>query len=321
MIRYKFCFASLAILGIALLASQLHAQDRVVIGISGRGFGFLPTVLAEKKGFFTKYGITTEHVMIQSSIATLALDNNNIDYYVGVGPAISAVLKGIPLKMTMLTAAKLHFLLLVKPEVQKVTDLRGKTIGISRFGSTTHLTLRTILSQFGLVAGKDVKLLAAGDPESQLAALEKGQIDASYHGAPLDIGGTKLGYKILLWARDYLDQPMASLVVTDSKLSQKPEQIKRIMKGTIEALSFIRSEKVATIQFISQWMKVDPATAAKMYENLTPIFSKDGAVPEKAIKEAVADVLEQSQIKKEVPVSLIADTSLLLQAQREMGLR
>jgi NitT/TauT family transport system substrate-binding protein len=319
--RCGFFVALLAFWSAVVLVAQVHAQDRVRIGISSHGFGFLPTVLAEKKGLYTKYGITTEHVVIKSSIATVALDNNDIDYYMGVGPAISAALNGMPLKITMLTAAKLHFLLLVKPEVQKVTDLRGKTIGISRFGSTTHLTLRTILSQFGLVAGKDVKLLAGGDPESLLAALEKGQIDAAYHGAPLDLGGVKLGYKILLWARDYLEQPMASLVVTDNKLKQKPEQIKRVMKGTMEALSFIRNEKPATIQFISQWMRVEPAIAATMYDNLSPIFSKDGTITDNGIKAAVDDVLEQTKSKKEVPVSIVVDSSLLRQVQKEMGLK
>jgi NitT/TauT family transport system substrate-binding protein len=297
------------------------AQEKVRIGISGRSWGFLPTALAEKKGLFGKYGLSSEHVVIASSVATVALNNENLDFYMGVGPAISAILKGLPLKMTMLTSAKLHFLLLVKPEVQKVADLRGKTIGISRFGSTTHLTLRTILNHFGLVAGRDVKLLAAGDVNSQLAALERGQIDAAYHGSPLDIGGGRFGYKVLLWARDYLDQPMASLVVTDRKLKQSPDEVKRVMKGTIEALSLIRKEKEETVQFVSQWMKVDRETAAKLYENLTPIFSRDGTITEKAIREAVDDVLEQNQIKREVPVSMVADPSLLLQAQREMGLR
>jgi ABC-type nitrate/sulfonate/bicarbonate transport system substrate-binding protein len=321
MINRGSFIAILALSGVLVLAAQVHSQDHVRIGISSHGFGFLPTVLAEKNGFYAKYGIATEHVMIKSSIATVALDNNDIDYYMGVGPAISAVLKGVPLKITMLTAARLHFLLLVKPEVQNVADLRGKTIGISRFGSTTHLTLRTILNHFGLVAGKDVKLFAGGDPQSLLAAMQKGQIDAAYHGTPLDIGGTKLGYKILLWARDYLDQPMASLVVTDNRLKQNPDQIKRIMKGTLEGLSFIRSEKKATVQFVSQWMRVDPAIAATMYENLSPIFSKDGTISDKGIESAVEDVLEQSKSKKEVPVSAVVDSSLIEQVQREMGLR
>jgi NitT/TauT family transport system substrate-binding protein len=319
--NHRFFIALLALSAAIGLAAQAHGQDHVRIGVSSHGFGFLPTVLAEKEGFYTKYGIATEHVMIKSSIAPLALENNDIDYYIGVGPAIAAVLKGIPLKITMLTAAKLHFLLLVKPRVQKVNDLRGKTIGISRFGSTTHLTLRTILSHFGFVAGKDVKLFAGGDPESLLAALEKGQIDAAYRGSPLDIGGTKLGYKILLWARDYLDQPMASLVVTDTRLKHKPDQIKRIMKGTLEALAFIRNERETTVQFVSQWMRVDPAIAAKMYENLSPIFSKDGTISDKGIEEAVEDVLEQTKSKKEVPVSTVVDSSLIQQVQKEMGLK
>src|SRR5512145_2513991 len=96
--------AILALSSVVVPGTQVHAQDRVRIGISSHGFGFLPTVLAENRGFYAKQRITTEHVMIKSSIATVALDNNDIDYYMGVGPAISAVLNGIPLKITMLTA-------------------------------------------------------------------------------------------------------------------------------------------------------------------------------------------------------------------------
>jgi len=309
-------------LTLCLASSNLAgAQENIRIGISNRGWGFLPTALAEKKGFFAKYGLASEHVVVASAVAPIALINENLDFYMAVGPAVSAILKGLPLKMTMLTAGRLHFLLLVKPEVEKVTDLRGKTVGISRFGSTTHLTLRTIVNHYGLIVGKDLKLLAAGGPESQLAAMERGQIDAGYHGPPLDIGGARLGYKVLLWARDHLEQPMASLVVTERKLKQSPDKIKRVIKGTMEALSFIQKEKEETVQFVSQWMQVDRPTAAQLYENHVPIFSKDGTITEKGVREAVDDVLEQSQIKKEVPVSMFAETSLLLQAQREMGLR
>ena len=51
----------------------LHAQDRIRIGISTASLGFLPTVVAERKGFYAKHGLGTEHVLIACAIATNAL--------------------------------------------------------------------------------------------------------------------------------------------------------------------------------------------------------------------------------------------------------
>ena len=65
----------------------------------------------------------------------LANDPDDLDYAVCTGPGISGAIKGLPIKLIMTTQDRLGYLLLVKSNVQKLPDLRGKTIGISSFGS------------------------------------------------------------------------------------------------------------------------------------------------------------------------------------------
>ncbi|HEX2929778.1 MAG TPA: ABC transporter substrate-binding protein, partial [Candidatus Binatia bacterium] len=113
------------------LPTMAHSQDRVRIGISAVSLGFLPTMIAEKKGFYTKYSLTPEHVLVPCAIATNALLSEDLDYAVCTGPGISGAIKGLPIKLIMTTQDKLGYLLLVKPSVQRLADLRGKTIGIS----------------------------------------------------------------------------------------------------------------------------------------------------------------------------------------------
>lgn len=309
---------SVIALSLVLAHRPAHAQERVRIGVSSRGFGSLPIFVADKKGFYAKYGLRPEMIIIRSSVAVPALLSGDLDYYNGFQPAVSAALKGIPVKLVMMGAEKVIFMILVKPEVKTLQDLRGKTIGVSSAGSTIHLSLLTILNHFRLDPAKDVKILPAGDVRSQLAALQSGNIDAASHGPPLDSLGTALGYKVLLWDKDYVDTPISGLDVSEQKLQRAPEQVKRMIKALIEAQRFIRTQKDDASKLIADWMSVEAATAENLYRNLAAIFSSDGAISETGLKAAIQLEADLTKTKTTVALSAIADNRLLLEAQQEL---
>ena len=298
-----------------------HSQERVRIGISAASLGFLPTVLAEKKGFYSKHGINSEHVLVPCAIATNALLSDDLDYAVCTGPGIAGAIKGLPIKLVMTTQDKLGYLLLVKPEVQKLTDLRGKTIGISTFGSQLYLTSITLFRQAGIEPGKDVNLLPGGDNTARLAAMDAGKIDAAFVSSPADIFGAKRGYKVLLWTRDHVPLTQNAMVVTDKSLKQSPEQVKRTIKGTIEALQFIRDHQEESVAIASKWLKLDLATTRAAFDNYLPCYSRDGGLSDQALKDLVRYELERANLKKDIALSQVASRDLLQQAQRELNVR
>ena len=298
-----------------------HSQQRIRLGISAASLGFLPTVLAEKKGFYSKHGINSEHVMIPCAIATNALLSGDLDYAVCTGPGIAGAIKGLPIKLVMTTQDKLGYLLLVKPEVLKITDLRGKTIGISTFGSQLYLTSVTLFRQAGMEPGKDVNLLPGGDNTARLAAMDAGKVDAAFVSSPADIFGAKRGYKVLLWTRDHVPLTQNALVVTDKSLKQSPEQVKRTIKGTIEALQFIRGHQEESVAVASKWLKLDLATTRAAFNNYLPCYSADGGLSDKALRDLVQYELERANLKKDIPLSQIASRDLLQQAQMELNVR
>src|SRR4030095_2132190 len=169
----------LLLANVVLWSHSGYSEEKIRIGISAVSLGFLPTVVAEKKGFYTKYSLTPEHVLVPCAIATNAILSEDLDYAVCTGPGISGAIKGLPIKLVMTTQDKLGYLLLVKPGVQKLGDLRGKTVGISTFGSQLYLTSVTLFRQAGLEPGKDVNLLPGGDNNARLAAVGAGQADAA----------------------------------------------------------------------------------------------------------------------------------------------
>ena len=296
-----------------------YSQQRVRIGISAASLGFLPTVLAEKKGFYSKHAINSEHVLVPCAIATNALLSEDLDYAVCTGPGIGGAIKGLPIKLVMTTQDKLGYLLLVKPEVQKLTDLRGKTIGISTFGSQLYLTSVTLFRQAGMEPGKDINLLPGGDNTARLAAMDAGKIDAAFVSSPADIFGAKRGYKVLLWTRDHVPLTQNAMVVTDKSLKQSPEQVKRTIKGTIEALQFIRDHQEESVAIASRWLKLDLATTRAAFDNYLPCYSADGGLSDQALRDLVRYELERANLKRDIPLSQVANRDLLQQAQRELN--
>jgi len=92
--------------------------------------------------------------------------SGDLDFYNGFQPAVSAALRALPIKLVMMGPGKVIFMILVKPEVKSLNDLKVKTIGVSSAGSTIHLSLLTILNQFRIDAAKQAGMIDAATAEN-----------------------------------------------------------------------------------------------------------------------------------------------------------
>jgi ABC-type nitrate/sulfonate/bicarbonate transport system substrate-binding protein len=234
---------------------------------------------------------------------------------------ISAAIRGLPVKLLMMTQDRLVFFLMTRPGIQEVTDLRNKTVGISYFGSTTQLVADVIARHYGLVPGKDIHLLPSGDDNGRLASLDTGRVDAVIAGPPLNMWGAKKNYKIIAWAKDYTKLPQNAVIVTEKKLQQSPDQAKRMIKATIEALRFIQTNKKESIDILAAYSRSDRETAVNMFESYFPAYSRDGTMTDETLQAAVDDAVTRAKLDKKIPLSQVADRTLLLEAQRELGLK
>jgi NitT/TauT family transport system substrate-binding protein len=314
----------LVLMSLALVSihhGSAFAQEKIRIGISSFSPAFLPTVLAEKKGFYSKYGLTSEHVHISLAVAMNALGTGDLDYAITAVQGVSAAIRGIPVKLVMMTQDRLVFFLMTKPEIKSIAELRGKALGITYFGSTTQLVAEVMTRHHGLTPGKDVNLVPTGGDMGGLASLENGKVDAIIGSPPANMLGVKKGYKILSWALEYTKLPQNAVVVADKKLQNSGSQVKRMMKGTIEGLRFIKEHKEESIDILSKWIKMDRASAAGMFESFLPAFSSDGTMTDETIQAAINEALSRAKMTTPVSFSQVADRSLLLEAQKELGIK
>jgi NitT/TauT family transport system substrate-binding protein len=294
------------LLTVFLLQTSTHAADKVRISISNLSGQFMTFPLAHKRGFLKEEGIEAEIIRVTGGAGSAALSSGDLDY--GTGMSVGGALTGA-------------FALVARPEVKTVQELKGKTVGISTFGGLSIFGARVIVKHFGLDPDKDIKFVAVGAVEARFIRLTQGLIDATMLAPPLDSEAKKKGFNILARAEDILIFPETGLVTGVKKIQEKPDEIKRVIKAGIKANRYIRGNRDGTIQFIIEWLKINKEVATATYEGVSKVYNEDPSVCEKGLRVMIEERKQTLKINRDVPLSEVADLSLIREAQREMGIK
>ena len=300
---------------------SVHAGDKVRIGYPSTVGHFITMPLAQQKGLLREEGIDAEIVQIRPQAAVPALANGEIDYYAGVGPVVTAGVRGVPVRLVVAFVPTLPIMLVAAPEFKSVMDLKGRAIGIGVVGSSPHIVTRLILKHFGLDPDKDVKSVPGGSADSRLAALKQGLIAAAVVPPPFDFIAKKLGFNILARAQDLLTYPEGGLSTTTKKIKERPDEVKRVIEAGIKANRYIRTEREGTIQFLMEWQKIDKEIAAATYDSVAKAYSENGTVPEDGLRIVIEEAKKSAKVTHEVSISQVADFSMLRQAQKELAIK
>src|SRR5688500_18003099 len=191
----KRCYTSLFLLLMALfLAIPALAQNLVRINwtaVTGAQSGMF---MAHQEGLFKKHGVDVELIHIPSSsrgIQAILAGEISFSFMDGVNAA-QANLKGANLALVAGATNRQVFSLMSKPEIKRVADLRGKKIGITRIGSSTHTSALYALNSAGLKQN-DYQILPLVEVPNILTALIAGQVDAGVVSPPTNSRARKAG--------------------------------------------------------------------------------------------------------------------------------
>jgi NitT/TauT family transport system substrate-binding protein len=302
-----------------LLHSSVHAAEKIRIGFPEFNSSTFTLPMAHIKGFFQEQGLQAELIRIRSAIALPSLTSGEIDYHTVVAPAVTAALRGIPVRVVACFTPGLTTAIIARPEIKTVQELKGKTIGLNSIGGGLESTVRLMLKHYGLDPDKDVKFLATGGIETRFAALRQGLTVATAGSTPADYLGKKFGYVVLARAYDLFSYPNTGLVASVKSIKENPDRLKRVIRAGIKANRYILQNREGTIQVMMQWMKIDRDTATATYDGSVKSFNDDGSVSDAGLRIAIDEARKATNITREVAPSEVADFSVLREAQREMG--
>jgi ABC-type nitrate/sulfonate/bicarbonate transport system substrate-binding protein len=307
-----------ALLTVFLFHGSIDAADKIRISISNLSGQFMTFPLAHKRGFLKEEGIETEIIRVTGGAGSAALSSGDLDY--GTGMAVGGAITGaLPVKVVACFVPAPVFSLVARPELKTVQELKGKTVGISNFGGLSIFGARVIAKHFGLDPDKDVKFVAIGAVEARFIRLTQGLVDATMLAPPLDSEAKKKGFNILARAEDILIFPETGLVTGVKKIQEKADEIKRVIKAGIRANRYIRTDRDGTIQFIMEWLKVNREVATATYDGVFKVYNEDPAICEKGLRVMIEERKQTLKINRDVPLSEVADLSILREAQKELG--
>ena len=306
---------------IVVFAGGAESADRVRIGVSNYNLSNLTVGVAQTRDFFKQEGIDAEIIRMNPNVATMALVSGDVDYSTLIGSVIGANLKGAKLKMILCSQDRTPLALVGKPEFKSVKDLKGRTIGVGSYGSTPDIVARMVVKHFGIDPETEIKVLALGTDAARLAALKEGVVDVIIVAPPVDFEGQKMGFNIVSRAGDIFRFPYNGLGTSVKKITENPDEVKRALRALIKANGFIRKNKEGTVQVLVEWAKTKPEFAAAAYDSSVGVFSSDGSIPEDGLRIVIENFRKSMNITRQVYLNDVADTNLLREAQRELGLR
>jgi ABC-type nitrate/sulfonate/bicarbonate transport system substrate-binding protein len=155
-----------------------------------------------------------------------------------------------------------------------------------------------------------------GSPHSN-----KGLVAAMVVPPPWDFHAKKLGFHVIARSYELLSYPQIGLIVNDWKIKQRPEEIKRLIKGGIEANRYIRSNREGTVQFLMEWLGIDKDVAVATYEAFLLALNEDGNCPEDGMRLVIEEAKKAAKVSRDVSMKDIVDLSILREVQRELGIK
>jgi len=246
---------------VILASPAAWAQSNVRINwtaVTGAQSGMF---MAKQEGLFKKNGLDVELIHIPSSsraIQAILAGEIAISFMDGSNAA-QANLKGANLALVAGATNRMVFSLMAKPEIKSASDLKGKKIGITRIGSSTHTSALYALGQAGLKPA-DYQILPLVEVPNIFTALAAGQIDAGVVSPPTNSRARKAGFKELVnLAKDGPDYVSVAVGTSRSYLGANEDIVRRVVRSYAEGVYIFKTNKAAALKMIQNQLRVTDA--------------------------------------------------------------
>lgn len=272
--------------------------------------------VADVGEIFKKNDLNAEIIYTRAAIETLVA--GEVDFAQMTGALMSSArLQGADPVMIAGVQDTLEDRLIVRPNIKSVEELKGKRIGVFRFGSASHLRFLYVLSRFGF-SDRDVTLLQVGDTPERLIALMAGSIDATLLSPPDHFEALRLGGKVLLNLRDF-NVPFqgTGLVTTQRLLAKRRDLARRFLKAYVEAIHLVKTNSELSKRAFAKYRQTkEEKRVEDAYQTLREIVKAKPYPSLEGFKTIIKDASERMPAAKTANPKDFIDTSLLEELDR-----
>jgi len=176
---------------------------------------------------------------------------------------MNAVLAGSDMVILAHTMPGVVQSLMVRPEIKRPEDLKGKTIGVTTFGSLTDFLVRYLAKKKGINPDKDFALLQIGADNERLIALRQGKIQGATLSHPAFILAARAGFATLWDFFKEVEYPWSEIASTRSLIQKDRDLIMRYMRAHIEGIALFKKDPELGKKVIKKMLRLDDDALAQ----------------------------------------------------------
>lgn len=236
--------------------------------------------VAREAGMFERNGLDVKLVFVGSGATNIqALINNDVQIAVtGTAAIVSAAAGGVDLVIVGSMYDGLLFDLIADRTIKTASDLRGKKIGISRFGGSSHYAVVAMVKKMGLDPARDVIIVQAGTDRMRAGAIVNGAIHATVVTPPVDQKYKDLGIHKLLSIKD-LDIPFVNdaIVVTRGYFRENPGTVRNFLRALVESFAFYKnsSNRDMVVKIMAKYLALDAGRDREVLGEMYDLFARE----------------------------------------------
>ena len=302
----------LVFLVISLICSSALAFAQTTnVRIAFNGFGGVaPLYLGQDAGIFKKQNLSLEMIFIPGgSLSLQALIGKSLDLLMTGGPpVVNAVLQGAKIKIIGGVTNLLPYTFVAVGGIRSAEQLKGKKIGISRFGSNTDYVVRLALNQFALPAS-EVQILQVGGSQARLVAMKSGAIAATVLSPEEALVAQKMGYGVLL---DFIDKgiefPHVNFVARDDYLDSQAQTVRAFLRAYVESVRYYKTHRDEAVKKIVALSKLpDRQMGEVVYDGSLRATPDDGKPTLKGMETVLDAAAKENPKAKGLTVQQLVD--------------
>jgi ABC-type nitrate/sulfonate/bicarbonate transport system substrate-binding protein len=230
----------------------------------------MPPWVASEAGIFHKHGLDVEVIATPTGVEGMnALIAGEVQFLqISGGTTASAALGGADVMVVGTTLDTLVQQLIARPEINKAEQLKGKALGITRFGTSIDVGARLALRHFALIPEKDVAIVQVGGMESMVPALHGNRIQGGIFSYPAITQALKLGHRVLLDVAS-LGVPYAftGMTTRGRLIKEDADLVRRYMMAQTEAIARAKRDKSLALKVMGKYLRTtNPAALADAYD-------------------------------------------------------
>lgn len=262
----RFWIQGLLGLALILLSDAGPAQEKsekMHVGYSAQAGAFAPIWITKEAGLFRKHGLDVDLVFIPGGpTAASALMAGEMQVVAMAGPAIvTSNLAGSDLVMIAGIVNTFAFQVVTVRGITSPSQLKGKRIGVNRFGAAPDVAARYALKHMG-VDPREVIILQLGEQATRLAAMKTGNLEAAILLPPITTLAQKEGMNVLLDMSELgAEFQITGLASSQSFLMQKRPTALKFMRAFVEGIHFYKTRRKESMEIIAKYMRTNDMEA------------------------------------------------------------